>query len=922
MARRLVNTTIKNHKDEFVFEIWDMVSGAPDKDYTCEFDVNGFTIDWDSGSDDKNEIVGSSCNWTMYFTEEQRTFVMEAAYAAEEFRLCVRIMKGGSPWWCGIVHSENIVEEIGDGIITVSFSASDGLGILDNYDYKQEDGTKYSGFTTVAELLWNALRKLPHTSLYALTGYEVLREWPIPRPVTPGSGELWSTIATNGNKYGTLNYMQADPATFYRSSQQQEHSMFTDKVMSIERYRPNKHTSSKKVIQDIMASLGSSICFAEGRWNVFDRKEHIIDGTTAPIVIANYATQTGDLDPDRDQLGSAENTVYDRNALAETGSNAAFNQPLLAFRRGASRKGLYPYSGATQKHDNAGSDLLYANGIGYAANSGRFDRTNPFGEPGFNQPLFRFKRFGRSGTVPLSADTFENTDTQYLWIDREFPEPDSSVNKDRTLDGMYELNDREGLIEEIDLPGSANDGQIRLHMSGDIQYTDKNLQLSGQPDAEANLMIYKTRVEAYDGTQWLRLNRPVRTLRYDSNGDDADINISGSGRYHIKFWTGVYEWVSPASDRYADSWLDIPLGANEGILEQGAATKFMQTDYPALDVYTPPLTKLNGSSDNELTTDDSSDRSFYVWRHDHIYDLPNVSSITKLRLMTPVIEEWAAQSGPNMLYNSSGTELSIGTNDGNPIYRTTNSEASFNTGMGHRPNSVVDMQFSGAEIFYGDGEGEFDSTSVCIPDTVNGKEIANLTTTRLGATFNNSGKATFGRYTASDFFSPSYQEDNLKFVRQGDTSFKKNSLGALVTNNVMQVRGVTRQLISGELFQPHDSSGGSSILYPYQQLFMRGLEATTQRIVPTSLSYSLLESSQQLEGFISSVGAESNIAVTDEVYNDNMRGPDRKPTLSKPDTSDLSDFVAVGSQTGGTGGGTTGTGGKFGDLFPMFIRRL
>lgn len=920
MARRLVNTTIKNHKDEFVFELWDMESNASDLDYTCEFDVNGFNINWNSGSGDKNEIVGSTCEWTMYLTEAQRTDVMAVAYASEEFRLCVRIMKGSTPWWCGIVHSESIVEEIGDGIITVSFSASDGLGILDNYDYKQDDGTKYSGYTTVAELLWNALRKLPHTSLYALTGYEVLREWPIPRPITDNSGETFSILAVDGNNHGTLNYMKADPKTFYLSSQQKEHSMFTDKVMSIERYRPNKHTSSKKVIQDIMASLGSSICFAEGRWNVFDRKEHIIGGNANVEVIKNYVTEDGDLDDGRVN-GTELATIYDRNALLETGSNVAVNQPHVEFRRGATRKGLYPYSGATQKHDNAGSDLLYANGIGYASTSGRFDRTNPFADPGFDQPLFRFKRFGRSGTVPITADHFENTDTQYLWIDREFPEPDDSVNLDRTLDGMYELNDRDGLIEEISLPDGNNDGQIRIHMSGDIRYTDKNLQNNGQPDSEANLMIFKTRVEAWDGTDWLRLNRPVRTLRYDSQGNDADINISGSGRYHLKFWTGVYEWVSPASDRYADSWLDIPLGANEGILEQGTATKFMQTDYPALDIYTPPLTKLNGSSDNELTTDDSSDRSFYVWRHDHIYDLPTTNTITKLRLQTPVIEEWGAEAGPNMLYNSSGTELSIGTNDGYPLYRTTNSEASFNTGQGHRPNSVVDMQFSGAEIFYGDGESEFDSTSVCIPDTVNGKEIVNLTTTRLGATYNNSGKSTFGRYTSADFLAPTTQEDNLKFTRESDGTFKKDSLGALVTNNVMQVRGVTRQLINGEMFQPHDGVPGSSILYPYLQLYVVGLEATTQRVVPTSLTYSLLESSQQVEGFISNVSSESNIAVTDEVYNDNTRGPSRKPTLSKPDNSDLSDFVTTGSQTGGTGGGTGG-GGQFGDIYPIFIKRF
>ena len=50
MARRLVNTTLKNQKDTFRFELWDMDSSSVDLDYVVEFDVAGFTIDW-KGSD-------------------------------------------------------------------------------------------------------------------------------------------------------------------------------------------------------------------------------------------------------------------------------------------------------------------------------------------------------------------------------------------------------------------------------------------------------------------------------------------------------------------------------------------------------------------------------------------------------------------------------------------------------------------------------------------------------------------------------------------------------------------------------------------------------------------------------------------------------------------------------------------------------
>jgi hypothetical protein len=205
---------------------------------------------------------------------------------------------------------------------------------------------------------------------------------------------------------------------------------------------------------------------------------------------------------------------------------------------------------------------------------------------------------------------------------------------------------------------------------------------------------------------------------------------------------------------------------------------------------------------------------------------------------------------------------------------------------------------------------------------MNGKEVVNLTPTRLGASYTNTGKSTNSRWTSSDWVSPTVQEDNIRFVRHSDQAFIKESLGALVTNNVMQVRGVMRQLLTGEMFQAFDGLSASSILYPYNVLYITGLDASTLRVVPTSVSYTLLESAQQIEGIVGPSSAESNIAVTDEYQEDGVRGPSRKPTLSKPDNSDLSDFVTVGSQDTGTGGGGGVGGGQFGDIFPIFIKRF
>ena len=65
MARRLVNTTIKNQKDTFEFELWDMESDANDLDHTVEFDVNGFEITWVGDTED-TPVMGSTMDWTMF----------------------------------------------------------------------------------------------------------------------------------------------------------------------------------------------------------------------------------------------------------------------------------------------------------------------------------------------------------------------------------------------------------------------------------------------------------------------------------------------------------------------------------------------------------------------------------------------------------------------------------------------------------------------------------------------------------------------------------------------------------------------------------------------------------------------------------------------------------------------------------------
>ncbi len=932
MARRIVNTTIKNHKDTFQFELHQMSSNAPDLDYICEFDSEGFSIDWANSAEIKDEIVGSSCDFTMYMTEVQRSYVMAAAFSAKEQDLCVRIMKDNTPWWCGVVHTEEIAEEIADGIIMVSFTASDGLGMLSNYNYKQADGSTYSGNDSVSNILWNALSKLPHTPLYALTGYEVLREYPIVRPVTDGGNLLYSISATDGNKYGTMDYLSAEFKTFYRSSQSEEDKLFNDKVMSISKFRPNSFTSSANVVKDVMSSLGASICFAEGRWNVYDKHAMVRKDSGNIDVINHYVTDAGVLDSSRNKT-SVVDGLYEKAAFSEQGTTAHNGAASVEWAKGASRSGMYPLQGTIQEHVEAGSDLLYNNGIGYVSEK-RWNRADAIGAVDMNQPLARFDRVAGYNSIDAAvAAGFDirrfAKDESWQWRGCAFPEPDDSVYALRTMDGMFSLNDRDREFDGITLPSGDDDGQVRIHSSGNANYSKTSLPSSSN-NAIGTLAIMKQRVEVTTSTGVkYRLSHPVRSLPYDSQGNTADVNINGAGTYMIKTWSSsiggaVYEWIpeSQVGD-FNNAWLDIPMGAHDPILDAGTATKFMQTDYPSLDCYTPPLTIVTDGTDNTLTKEtNTGDRSMYEWRLDQMYDLPDGDfHITNFKLHQPVIEEWHSMSGPNVIYNSDGTAGALGTDYGVATYATARDEANFNTGSGSLPNSLEYFQYSGLEIWFGDGTKEYDAMSTSFPTTINGTEVGSLTKTRLGASYLNTGAATHNRYKSGNYATPTEREDNIKFQLPNDATENFNSLGSAVCAGVAKVRGRTRQLLRGELYSPFDGNADALIVYPYTKLYCTGLDEVTLELIPTSLSYTMSMSKQQFEGIIK-YNAESNIATTDETQEDNTRGPSRTPTFSKPDTSDISDFVTTGSQTGGSGGGVVTGGGKFGDLFPMFIRRL
>ena len=146
----------------------------------------------------------------------------------------------------------------------------------------------------------------------------------------------------------------------------------------------------------------------------------------------------------------------------------------------------------------------------------------------------------------------------------------------------------------------------------------------------------------------------------------------------------------------------------------------------------------------------------------------------------------------------------------------------------------------------------------------------------------------------------------------------------MVTANMLELRAKVRKTIVCTTILAHENGTTpvSQMIMPWSKLVTDKLDSTTQMIIPYSISYTLTEGRQRIEGWIKNTSAEANVNSTTETEEDATRGP--LPSLGnfeKPSGVDLSDFVH-GEATDDSGGGTgTGNGGKFGDLFPIFIKR-
>lgn len=856
MARRIVDTDYKSvDGTSWSIEIWDLYSSAPDRDLEVEMMSPGFNLNWNG---DENNVLqpllGSACSLSLALTETQRDILMPLVYSEEEFRLALLLRKQNQVYWVGQIHTEECVESIDDGYITLDIKASDGLAQLENIDFKDTNGDPYESRLPVISWIHRILLKVPSMSLWFSqyqAGSVFAYEHHLNTPVLDGDNYQFDYTGNDGVIRGVLDYMYVSPSCWYLRPP--EKNKIGDEFKRYPTTAKDGFVSCKMVLTDIMAALGATICFSDGAWRIFDRTYLFSESSslTASNVIQYVATQNGNL-----EAGIFQEQI-DVDVDASTSE----------FFRGAVRKGLHPFAASTQTHKNAGADLIYASGINYSIPP--------------NKPIYKFMTGygmefasvanvrpviildpGQSNLFPYRNDPTYNDVYYYM--------PDSGIFNFAGLAPMGSPS-----LGDLQLPNGQAGGQIRINIAAQALYKMAGYVGDGSTDyvtrpGSMALLSFRFSVTDSNGVKYY-LKRRVRTLNRYSSGNDIEISITGAytnpnvndpdygddWHYKPKFYeSDYYTWVATTESYSNLAWVDIMLGGDPSVLENGVSDPFLTAEFPGTAIYTPPLTKVDPSSvsDGELVADsDDSKRDFEI-RFDHAIFLPdNSATIESCELESMWIEEHDANGGPAALKDANGNNYATPTTYvKTPSYRTekipTGNDGIFNTTYFNHPRSLLHFELKELEIYVGDGQSNYDNVNTFTPTTVYGNEVYSCPSVFAGGgNLNLSGNQyPVGRYAVKSFSQTPTTDASLyfKMSTQWDSSDLADRMTHRVNKNVMQIRHRVREIVEGSMFS---STSNGVILEPWQRLVTKKFHGTAiETFMPFRLSLEFSQNEQNL----------------------------------------------------------------------------
>ena len=825
MAKQIFNTSYKSEDGTpYRLEVWDNANPVPSLGSEVELGPQGFDLQWEGEEGDPSPaFLPSSMTLTMYMNPTQRSEFSNAVWGDKEYNGIVRLYRtddldNEKLLWAGAILPESVTEVIEDGYVQVSMKATDGLTLLKEINFVDDALARYDGEKTAVEWIYECLKKVPtHPYLFtSLATQRFIEERMIMRPVTdaqptfPDSDAVLDTMFVHANSLYSVRVEEAREREGFEQRKAPKNTQFV---------------STYEVLYNIIASMGATLCLGEGTWQLFDRERIINLADDAAVGYFSWFNDGGWF-----HTVLTNETALDFDALDKN------------LRLGATRSAQYPIAAAVQKHSGAGSDLIWRSGDGWIWTTSQFE--------------------GRRPTVTqytgASSGSYNNS---HLWIGRR-GEANADDGEGRTvffrgdvgagasahtqqvgsLDGDMLNNPADGVVNGIQLATGDDDGRFSFAVGGNVTFRGSG------PTVNSNLPVgttglYRQYLEVSDGTNSFRFRRRMRTYPYFATGGHVAmaINNSGSANKYVPRYYETGFWVRDDDARYETAYLDIMLGCDESVLDTGETDVIAASSFPNTVFYSPPRTRVSADTDFELVRNDDDKRQHFDWSFRAQIIAPTVaegatpaSEFTSIKVWNPRYIEVQAASKYAAARNSSGTAIDVPLTEalddadidsqlaeaivavsGGAAYRSAT-----DSGLTGKPaegswNATEKFELSGMHIYMGDGTEEWDVDYYANMNTPIGSEFMPLNTTALGATYVNSGNRTFGRWKAEHPLNPSVREDNLKFMRYDDGVSVFTSMGQMVAQNALEVRGEIRQIVNGTVIT-NGAEPGVDFLVPYR----------------------------------------------------------------------------------------------------------
>ena len=228
-------------------------NGTPD-DYACDISQldylgdaleiqaqqNPIQINYQNTSSDKLEpIIGSEATLNLIATED---FQLEDLYTENEREFLVEIFRNGSLIWSGFIIPDGCQEAFTFAPYPISVNAVDGLGLLKNLSYVQNDGNFYLGKQSFIEVIEACLVRLDAPSLVLNTCVNI-----------------YETSMTQGDSYDplALSYVNAE------------------RYLKDDQYTP---MNCEEVLKSILEEWTAVMIQSGGEWYIYRPTELALSG--------------------------------------------------------------------------------------------------------------------------------------------------------------------------------------------------------------------------------------------------------------------------------------------------------------------------------------------------------------------------------------------------------------------------------------------------------------------------------------------------------------------------------------------------------------------------------------------------------------------------------------------------------------------